>query len=286
MANCPNWAYDYCSFLDRITPGREVGKRGFPMQKLTIAAIALAAALALTACSGPGQAVTVGNAPKTTKSAVPIERGAKSVLTTSQATAALPTLAQVGAAWADGKSAASSGSDTSASAKPTFTPATCSFSATNGATADLAVVAATTKPVAEAQGDFHKPPPADDTLGLAVHSLTVNVKSYKDDADAKRLDAIATRLKDCATFTSSDPTTGITANWQITPVSLPNYGDKTLAFRMQGAVSFLIFLVDSVQIVAGHNVITIFQSGVGSIDTELAGNVAKAIMANLDTATK
>ena len=255
------------------------------MNKLTFVAVVLASALALTACSGAGQAVTVGSAPKSTKLAAPVEGGAKSVLTTAQATASLPTLAQVGAAWADGKNP-KSGSDTSNSTPPTFTPANCSFSSSNGSISDLMPVPSTTKPVAEAQGDFHQPPPADDTLGLAVHSLSVSVKSYKDNADAKQLDAIAARLKECATFTSADPASGITASWLITPVSLPNYGDKTLAFRMQGTVSFIIFLIDSVQIVAGHNVITIFQTGVGSIDTELAGNVAKVVMANLDAATK
>jgi hypothetical protein len=255
------------------------------MKKLAFTAVVLASALALTACTGAGQAVTVGDAPQTTKSAAPVEGGAKSVLTTAQATASLPTLAQVGTAWANGKNP-SSGSDNTDSAKPTYTPATCSFSASNGSISDLMPVPSTTKPVAEAQGDFHQPPPAGDALGLAVHSLSVSVKSYKDDADAKRLDALAARLKACATFTSTDPTSGITASWLITPVSLPNYGDKTLAFRMQGTVSILIILIDSVQIVAGHNVITIFQSGIGSIDTELAGKVAKAVMANLNTATK
>lgn len=34
--------------------------------------------------------------------------------------------------------------------------------------------------------------------------------------------------------------------------------DKTLYFRMQGTVSFIIIQIDSVQIIAGHNVVTIF----------------------------
>lgn len=44
--------------------------------------------------------------------------------------------------------------------------------------------------------------------------------------------------------------------------------------------------MDSVQIVAGHNLITITKAGVGKIETELAGSVANAVMANLDSATK
>lgn len=255
------------------------------MNKATIAALTLAAALMLTGCSNAGQAVTVGSAAKSTKSAAPVEQGSRALLSTSQATAALPTLAQVGTGWADGKSPTNSDSDTSSSAPPTFTPASCSFSAANGALSDLAVVPLKTPPVAVAEGDFHTLPTTDDTIGLSVRALSVTVKSYKDDINAHRLDQIAARLKDCASFTSGD-STGITTTWQLFPVSLPNYGDGTLAFRMQGGVSFLIVLMDSVQIVAGHNLITITQAGVGKIDTELAGNVAKAVMANLDTATK
>jgi len=50
-------------------------------------------------------------------------------------------------------------------------------------------------------------------------------------------------------------------------------------------VSFIIFLVDAAFVVTGHNVITIFQTGVSSIDTELVGNVAAAVMENLEMAT-
>ena len=46
------------------------------MKKLALVAVVLASALALTACSGAGQAVTVGSAPKSTKSATPVEGGA------------------------------------------------------------------------------------------------------------------------------------------------------------------------------------------------------------------
>lgn len=270
--------------LDRIAPCHVVGRGRKTVKRISIAATVLAAALVLSGCSSAGQAVTVGAAAKSTKVAAPVEQGSKKVLTTAQATAALPTLAQVGATWAPGK--ANANSDTSTAKTPTFVPASCSFSAKDGALSDLAVVPSTTTPVAEAQGDFHIPPPADDTIGLNVHSLTVTVKSYKDDVDAKRLDQIAARLKACSAFTSSDTASGIMAKWQMIPVSLPNYGDGTLAFRMQGTVSFLIILIDSVQIVAGHNIVTVGQTGLGKIDTELAGNVAKAVMANLDAATR
>lgn len=272
-------------FLDRITAEATplAGEWG-TVQKFIIAAVVLAAALALTGCSGASQAVTVGAAAKTTKTAAPVDQGSKKLLTTAQATAALPTLAQVGATWAAGKP--SSNNDSMSTTPMTFTPASCAFSSKNASLSYLAIMPAATTPVAEAQGDFHIPPPANDTIGLDVRSLTVTVKSYKDEVDAKRLDQIATRLKACSAFTSSDTASGIMAKWQIIPVSLPNYGDGTLAFRMQGTVSFLIILIDSVQIVAGHNIVTVGQTGLGKIDTELAGNVAKAVMVNLDAATR
>ncbi len=47
-------------------------------------------------------------------------------------------------------------------------------------------------------------------------------------------------------------------------------------------MSFFVILVDSVHIVAGHNVITISQVGLGKLDTEVSARVAKAVMTNLD----
>jgi hypothetical protein len=254
------------------------------VKEITIAAAVLATALALAGCSSTGQAVTVGNAPKTTKTAAPLEQGSKKVLTTAQATAALPTLAQVGLSWVVGDSSANTGG--TASHQMTYTPASCSFSAKDGGVSDLAIVPSTVTPVVAVKGDFQAAQPADGTTGMSPRSLSVSVKSYKDDIDPKRLDQIAARLSKCTTFSSTVSGSGFTAKWNLTPVSLPNYGDGTLAFRMQATLSILVILIDSVQIVAGHNIVTITQSGLGKSDPELVGNVAKFVMANLDTATK
>ncbi|GAB3399963.1 hypothetical protein GCM10027515_07140 [Schumannella luteola] len=251
------------------------------LARLSLAIILTAALAGLTACAGP-QAVTVGKAGKPSATAKPVETGARRLLTTADAQAALPTASEIGTGWVDGKNPSDdSGDDSgSTSATPTFAPAECAFSAENGAVADLAVVPDDAPRAAEATVDFHQPP-ADDSWGLDAHGVTVRIQSFDRDIDAARLTKISQRLEPCSQFTSTDPTSGVSISWQIIPVSMSNYGDGTLAFRMQGAVSFIVVLLDSVQIVAGHNLVTITQSGIGSVDTGLAARVAQTVMTKL-----
>lgn len=244
----------------------------------------LALIVALSACTA-SQAVTVGDAAKPTKSAAPVDQGAKRVLSAAEVPQVLPTAAEMGLTWVDGKSPNATGDDSSTNA-PTFAPSSCAFTAADGTVGSLAIVPITTKPAATATADFHTQPASDDTLGLDIHSASVTVSSYKDDVGPARLTEIAAKLKTCATFTATDSSSGVTSNWQIVPVSLPNYGDGTLAFRLQGSVGLFVVLIDLVQIAAGHNLITITQSGIGAIDTNLGAIVSKTVMTHLESVTK
>lgn len=253
------------------------------MNKALFSAAIFVVAVTLTGCSGTTQAVTVGDAPAATTSAAPVEAGAKKVLTTEQANATLVTADQVGADWVAG--ASSTSTSTSDPGDTTFAPASCSFSAKDGGITGAAVVDPTKTAVADATAEFHQKPAEGDTFGLNVHGVTVSVKSYQDDLDESKLKEISSKLTECATFTSTDGN-GVTSSWQILPTALPNYGDGTLAFRLQGTVSMFVILIDVVEIVSGHNLITIGQTGLGKIDTTLAAHVAEQVMANLDAATK
>jgi hypothetical protein len=77
----------------------------------------------------------------------------------------------------------------------------------------------------------------------------------------------------------------VTSDFRVLPLSLPNYGDQTLAFRVQASVSMFVLVIDIVEITSGHNLVSIYQAGLGGVDTKLAANAAKATMADLTKAT-
>jgi hypothetical protein len=240
---------------------------------------ATAAALLLSACSGGGQAVTVGEAPETTHSAAPVEQGVKRQLTEDEALAALPTIEQIGAGWAEGK--AGEGESSGEEPEPaTFSPEQCNFAVAGGDVSGLQPVDSELKPVAEVQAEFHLPGES----AFDVQGAAVKIASYAEGIDTSKIEAIASRLEECSEFTSTS-SDGVTSKMEIFPLSLPNYGDKTLAFRLQGSVGMFVIIADAVQIVAGHNLVTVAQFGLGKIDTELAARAAAAVMENLDEVT-
>jgi hypothetical protein len=112
----------------------------------------------------------------------------------------------------------------------------------------------------------------------------LSIKSHADNVDTPGIIAAASKLTECSKFTSTD-SGGVTSSFELFPLSLPSYGDKTLAFRFQGGAGMFIIVGDVVGIVIGHNVIAVAQFGLGKIDTELTGRVATNVMANLNPVT-
>lgn len=245
---------------------------------LRVAACAMLTALALTGCSGNKQALTVGDASKTTESAAAPVDAAKAVLTASQVKATLPTPAQLGPKW---KSGVASGTSSSSSASGgTYEPARCSFSSSTGTFKGLALTGPAQKPVATATAKFKQA----GASAFAFKGASVTVSSYKDEPDSSKLGAIRDRLAQCQKFSYTD-SNGVTSDFRVLPLSLPNYGDETLAFRIQASVSMFVLVIDVVEITSGHNLVSIYQAGLGGVDTKLAANAAKASMANLAKAT-
>lgn len=159
------------------------------MKKSTISvAVFIAIALTLTGCSRSTQAVTVGDAPSATTSAVAVEAEAKKVLTTEQANATLVTADQVGTGWIAGGT--STNTSTPEPGDTTFSPASCSFSASDGSLTATAVIDPKKTPIAEATAEFHQAPADGDTFNLNVHGLSVGVKSYQDDLNESKLQDI------------------------------------------------------------------------------------------------
>ena len=245
-----------------------------------IAILAVVSALALTGCSTSQNAVTVGNASDATATAAAVETGAQKVLTAEQIQQALPTVDQLGPEW--GPAPESTSDTSSSSSQATFTPAECEFQASLGGSTLTSVVGAGDTEVATGKVAYSLTSDG----AFAAHQTSVTITSYKDTVSSSGIDALASRLKKCETFTATDGATGVTTSAQILPLSLPNYGDKTLAFRLQASVGAFTVIVDVVQILIGHNVVSIAQSGLGGVTPDLTGAVADATMKNLNEATK
>ncbi len=200
-------------------------------------------------------------------------------MTQDQADAALPAVEAITAeGWEVGSIDDAGAADDDAAS--TYNPAECDLSASTDF-GDVALVPEGEEAVAASKAEFKKS--GDEMFDL--HGATVELKSYESEVDSDKLEAFAEKLKDCANFTITDDQ-GITSAVQILPVSLPNYADSTLAFKLQASVSFLIVIADIAVVASGHNVVTIAQVGLGGIDPQVVSELASATMANLETATQ
>lgn len=236
-------------------------------------ALLVATALALTGCTG-------GATPSPTKSHT-VSAGEGRELTSAEAKKILPTAAQVGEGWTVADDSAFASSDVLSSA--TFTPASCAFSSNDGALTDVPIT--TQKATGKAEGQYNLASSSKDAPSLDVHLVTVSVKSYPASVDTKRLDAVSARLAECSTFTAGE-SGGISAKFAVQDVTTPAYGTGAIEFGLTGSISLFSVLVHSLQIVDGHNVVSISQIGVGSIDDALAARVATKVLANLASTTK
>jgi hypothetical protein len=126
------------------------------MKKSVLLLTAAAISIALGGCTANSQAVTVGGTGKSTTSAAPVEQGERGILTNTQVAAALPTAAELGATWVDGKTTSDS-SGNSDTGTPTYSPASCAFSSANGSLTNLALVPKSQKALVSAEADFLTP---------------------------------------------------------------------------------------------------------------------------------
>lgn len=245
------------------------------MKKFVIPAMLLITALALTGCTGKSTPVATAS---------PSHRANDSegrVLTTAEAKKLLPTATEVGSGWAAADDSAFASSDVLSSA--TFTPAKCAFSSNDGTLTDVPIT--TQKPHAKAEGQYNLASSSKDAPSLDVHLVTVAVTSYPDRVAAARLDAVKARLAECSTFTAGE-SGGISATFAVQNVNSPAYGTRSLQFGLKGSISVFSVLVNSLQIIVGHTVISISQVGVDTIDEALAARVAKVVTARLATVTR
>lgn len=189
----------------------------------------------------------------------------------------MPDATELGKKWIKGS--ASPSSDSSKSQTGTYDPEKCAFSSSNGQLKGLAVNPG--KPVAKAKTSFK----TKGSEGLSFDGTVVEVQSFKDEIDTSTFSKISKVLAECKKFTYTDDS-GVTSDFRILPLSLPKYGDQTLAFRMQATVSMFVLVIDFVEVANGHNLVSIYQAGLGGLDTKATGKAVDATMKHLDEATK
>ena len=106
------------------------------------------------------------------------------------------------------------------------------------------------------------------------------VASYPDGPPVDELERITDVFSQCDKFTSTED--GVTSTIEVFPLSIPNYGDRSFAFRLQANITFFVAVIDIVYIVVGDNIISLTATGIGGIDEELMPEVAARAVAKVN----
>jgi hypothetical protein len=133
-----------------------------------------------------------------------------------------------------------------------------------------------------------KPEPGElkETIALAkgsnfeVVGMQETVASYPDGAPVAELERITDIFSQCDKFTSTED--GVTSTIEVFPLSIPNYGDRSFAFRLQASVTLFTAVIELVYIVVGDNIISLTATGLGGIDEELMPEVAARAVAKVN----
>lgn len=219
--------------------------------------------LVATACSTRSeQANTVGSAAPTVTVEAP-ESTAGRVLTNEEIALILPDASDVGPDWQIRST--QEGSSTTED-NGTFSNPECErllLSINNDDDSDYGFGL----PVAQGSATFG--PKSDDAF--AVSTFDVSISSYEDTVPDDVFDAIINVFDTCNHFTTTSD--GVTATFDVLPLSMPNYGDTTFAMKIQGGVGAFIFVADLVLVAVGHNIISASNTGFGGLDSELLPRV-------------
>lgn len=113
-------------------------------------------------------------------------------------------------------------------------------------------------------------------------SIREEIASYQDGPPIAELDRFIDLIGNCDKFTSVQD--GVTSTFEVFPLAVPNFGDKTYAMRLQISASFLIVIAEWVQIVVGDNVVSLTATGIGGLDSELVPETASIAVAKLNAA--
>jgi hypothetical protein len=228
----------------------------------------------LVSCSTPEAATTVGSEPPVLPSEAPspaeVVQEARSALTKEQIKQALLSPADLPGTgnWRVEKEQSSSSSSASSSVKAQ--PKECQELLES---VDLSE-------------DKPEPGELKETIAFAkgaefeLVGVQETVASYPDGPPVDELERITDVFSQCDKFTSTED--GVTSTIEVFPLSIPNYGDRSFAFRLQANITFFVAVIDIVYIVVGDNIISLTATGIGGIDEELMPEVAARAVAKVN----
>lgn len=114
--------------------------------------------------------------------------------------------------------------------------------------------------------------------------LSQTVASYPDDVDPGFLETIEDAFTECPSFTSTDAA-GQVSRVTVSPLSLPDLGDQTLAVSTTYETPSVAVTYDLVFVVTGYNVLTLVSGGLDGADDDELRDTAEAAVAKLAEAT-
>jgi hypothetical protein len=123
------------------------------------------------------------------------------------------------------------------------------------------------------------------TGGLFGTVLTEEISSFKEDAPVERLQDVADVLGKCPTFTSTDAD-GVKSRYTVSPMSMANLGDQTLAMRMDVKNDTISVQAALAYVVVGHNVVTFSAGGIAGVDGAQLEKIARTAIARLEKVAK
>lgn len=101
----------------------------------------------------------------------------------------------------------------------------------------------------------------------------------------QRAIAMADALSKCPEFTSTDPE-GVATKMKVKPLSMANFGDRSLAMAIEAESDGMNFGMNMLFIVIGHNTMALANVGLGGADGSQLEPVAQAAIQRLEATAK
>ena len=237
-------------------------------------------AFALAACStAPERATTIGvptmsgASAQTPVSQAPKPKGAGDQLTSTQAKAALLTVADLPAGWASEKSLVADDKSTSK-----IEPVACQtiYDELAATYDELAATSVGEEAKVKEKATFFQ--------GSSFVILEMHVSSFETNNRGDQIKNLGERLTKCAKMTFTKR--GVKTEMTLSPLSFPNLGDQSLAVRMNQKIEGMDAVSDFVFVATGHNTVSFMAAGFEPMPGTELEKIARAGMTKLAVAAK
>lgn len=240
------------------------------------------AVFAVAACStAPDRATTISMQPaaatpaQTPVSQAPKPKGAGDQLTSTQAKAALLTVADLPAGWASENSKKSTADDQSTSK---IEPVACQtiYDELAATYDELAATSVGEEAKVKEKATFFQ--------GSSFVILEMQVSSFETNNRGDQIKNLGERLTKCAKMTFTKK--GVKTEMTLSPLSFPNLGDQSLAVRMNEKIEMMDTVADFVFVATGHNTVSFMAAGFEPMPVTELEKIARSAMTKLAVAAK